>query len=826
MVFVGSKEDNSCVLRILDNGRLDDPESPYLSVVRTFHNLGNITGIDLIENRNNQTKKLILASPFKQESLNLFQKGVNMGFSFVLNIPAVIDTVSFLRARKIIILGIEQRCIFVHQNRDSELTFIKIENFPVMLAFESEDHIVAVSSDRILNLNENLQVIGAVEIGFPIVFASKSSKYLCICHQEHQSLVISVYSITGMTLLFRKTVTKPVSALFNTDSHIFIGYWQEGTVGYYLIDHSEYEYSLELGSSPLNDQDFQLKNCSVSSLELWQEKYLLLGLNNGNLIVKELIFSETNQIQVVQTKISLIGDRNIRIVLTKNNGILVHSDQLFVLTIQPKPENLVVEKFIVRAEAEAFNSVEMEGLMENEEKNSPILVVINGGVAIAELDRITRYMISPFGEDSNWLKNTQNKDEGKKKTQKCQLAKELVTVGSEYCITANNSVNDNENLRSEIVVYSLETQEILDTFTLQDPEEQINNLLYDESHNLLFFTTDSLLYQNDVIIPELSTEAIGRIYLFYLAKFDYPQSYSHKLLTQITKIDFRSPIESFKKLRPGFFTFFSGSMLYVYELVKKDKLLPKFDFVEVFKRDLKINAFQLDVYDEYLLLSDPYKNLNLYHCSSEDNKLLFIAKVFLGGTLCFSSFYAKEKVLCFDDNGNMVISQRKRKAETDLEKTSLQVLAGINLGEKVTNVIKVNDIHCEEYRKILKKGEAKPENYVINEVIWTSENGSIGVLADLPRDLYQLLMDLQESVLQEIKGKGYFGFEYEKWRQMRDQLGNRIQTCFVDGEIVKQIGHLPLEAVEKILNRMSLINKPKLAELMFLLDDLEKKLFS
>ena len=254
--------------------------------------------------------------------------------------------------------------------------------------------------------------------------------------------------------------------------------------------------------------------------------------------------------------------------------------------------------------------------------------------------------------------------------------------------------------------------------------------------------------------------------------------------------------------------------------------MPKFDFVEIFKRDLKINAFQLDVYDEYLLLSDPYKNLNLYHCSSEDNKLLFIAKVFLGGTLCFSSFYAKEKVLCFDDNGNMVISQRKRKAETDLEKTSLQVLAGINLGEKVTNVIKVNDIHCEEYRKILKKGEAKPENYVINEVIWTSENGSIGVLADLPRDLYQLLMDLQESVLQEIKGKGYFGFEYEKWRQMRDQLGNRIQTCFVDGEIVKQIGHLPLEAVEKILNRMSLINKPKLAELMFLLDDLEKKLFS
>lgn len=826
LVFIGSIEDNSYIMKILDNGKLEDREMPYINTMQTFHNLGNVTGIDLVKMERYHTKRLILTSPHKKESLNLFQKGITMQFSFVMNIPLVIENVFFMKNKRLVLCGTEKTCIFLHQSNDFELTFIKNENFPILQAFEMQDKIVVVSFNKILIFNENLQISGDVDLPFPAILVSKSSKYLCILLQESLQYSLLIYSM-DLILLNKKTIVKPVSSIYNNDNFVFLGYWFEGILDYYQIDNLENEFQLEIGSQPLNEQNILLKKSSVCSLEIWEEKFLLIGLNNGNLLVKEIeIPEDKKQILVRKTKIYLIGDRNIRIFLTKSHGILIICDQLFVLKINSKPENFIVEKIVVSTEMETYLACEMETVMETEGGNTPILMVFSGGVALASMESATKYMISPFGEDSLWEK-TQGKDEKKQGlSQKNQLSKELVAVGSEYCITANNCVNYDENVASELTVYSLETQEILDCYSSLEAKEQINNLLYDESQNFLIFTTDSL--QNiDECIPEFSNEVIGRIYLFYLAKYDYPHSYAHKILTFISKLELRNPIECIKKMKNNFFVFYCGSMLYIYELIKKDKLLPKFDFLEVYKKDLRLNAFQIDVYDEYLIICDPYKNVNLYHYNTEENKLLFIAKVFLGGNLSYSSFYAKEKIICFDDNGNLVISQRKKKAETDLEKISLQILSGLNFGEKITNAIKVNEIQCQEYQKILnKQNEGKIENYVINEIIWTSDRGSIGILAELPRDLYHLFMDLQESILLEMKGKGYFGFEYEKWRQMKDFLGNRIQANFVDGEIIRQIGHLPLEIVEKILNRMSLINKPKLAEFLFLLDDLDKKLFS
>lgn len=161
-----------------------------------------------------------------------------------------------------------------------------------------------------------------------------------------------------------------------------------------------------------------------------------------------------------------------------------------------------------------------------------------------------------------------------------------------------------------------------------------------------------------------------------------------------------------------------------------------------------------------------------------------------------------------------------------MEKITLQILSSLNFGEKLINSLKINDIPCHEYKEILNKPESKNDNFFINEIIWTSNRGSIGVLAELPKDLYNLLMDLQESILLEIKGKSYFGFEYARWRQVKDFLGNTRHNHFIDGEILSQFRNLPIDTIEKILNRMSLINKPKLLELLFLLEDLEKKLFS
>ena len=826
-IFIGSMDDNSYVLRILDTGKKEHKEIPYLTIMQTFHNLGNIIGIDLIlADKNN--KSLIVTSPGKKESLNLFQKGVTFNFNFILKIPAVIKNVFGLFEKKLVLCGIENKCYFFQLNGFG-LNYLKEENFRLLYAYENGDSIVIVTYNSILTLDKNFEISSEIQLSSEVLFISKSAKYLCILLKEINQYNLLVYS-TNLELMNTIIISKAVSAIYNNDNFIYVGYWFETSIDYYQISCPQNIQKLDIGSKSITDNDLLLKKYSVSSIEIWQEKFLLIGLNNGYLVIKHLQINE-DTINVIQTKFFLIGDRIIKIFQTKFNGILICCDQTYILKIYEKPENFVVDKIWVRSEIEIYSLIEIqdinEMIIENEEKITKLLIICEDGIATGFLDRFTKYMITAFGEDNGWKKTQIEEQEIKNSEyhEKNHLTKEWVVVGSDFCITANNNINFDDPLKSELMVYSIKTQEILDCFKDFDEKEQINHLIYDESKDLIVLTTDTI-YHSDKYNQEFSDEIYGKIYWIYLEKENYPHTYNQKLLRLICKTEMRNPIESIKKMKENHYIFYCGSMLYIYELTKKDKLLPKFDFQEVYKKDLRLNAFQLDVYDEYLIICDPYKNVNLYHYNSEENKLLFVAKIFLGGHLTFSSFYAKEKILCFDDNGNLIISQRKKKAETDLEKISLQVLSGLNFGEKLSNSIKINDISCLEYQKILNKSDTKAENYYINEIIWTSDRGTIGILAELPKDIYNLLMDLQESILLEIKGKGYFGFEYEKWRQVKDFLGNRIQNNFVDGDIIKNITEMPLETVEKILNRMSSMNKPKLADFLFLLEDLEKKLFS
>lgn len=826
-IFLGSVTDNSYVLRILDNGTKDDNEMPYLSIIQTYQNLGNIIGMDLID-FDQDNKRLILASPEKQESLNLFQKGMQMSFSLMIKIPVMVKSLFWLFNKNIALCEIDKKCFFLQKTKD-ELHFLKEENFPLLFAFENQDKTIIISVNKIVILDTSLQVSSEILYASPILLASKSTNYLSLIIQEINCFQLQIYSM-DLHLLKNIKILKPVSAIYNNDSFVFLGYWFETTLDCCKISNPGQIQQIEIGVQMSKENEINMKTNSVSCIKIWEEKFLLIGLNNGSLIIKKFEITAEENLNIFQTKYLLIGDRNIKI-FHYTNGILICCEKTYALKIFDKPGNFIVEKIWVRSEKEIYSVLEIpesnQMQLENEENITNMILVTNYGIAIGSLDLLTKYMITPFGEDND-SNNRQIRDPEIKSFnnyKKSPLTKELVVVGSIYCITANNNINFDDPIKSELIVYSLKTQEILDSFNEFEEGEQISHLLYDESKDLIICTTDTL-QASEKLPNELFDEIIGRIYLFYLQKENYLNSYKQKILKQIKKIEMRNPIESIKKMKENLLIFYCGSILYIYELIKKDKFLPKFDFHEIHKHDLRLTAFQLDVFEDFLIVCDPYKNVNLYNYNQEDNKLIFVAKIFLGGHLTFSSFYSKEKILCFDDNGNLIICQRKKKAETDLEKISLQVLSGLNFGEKLSNVVKINNIPCPEYKNILNKPETKTEKYSINEIIWTTESGSIGILAELPRDLYNLLKDLQESLLQEIKGKGFFGFEYEKWRQVKDFLGNRIQNNFVDGEIIKQFSQMPLEIVEKILNRMSLINKPKLSDFLLLVEDLEKKLFS
>lgn len=73
--------------------------------------------------------------------------------------------------------------------------------------------------------------------------------------------------------------------------------------------------------------------------------------------------------------------------------------------------------------------------------------------------------------------------------------------------------------------------------------------------------------------------------------------------------------------------------------------------------------------------------------------------------------------------------------------------------------------------------------------------------------------------------KGFFGFEYNQWRGYQDNLGNINKINIIDGKLLAQIIGYSAEKLEKILDNMGSCQKPKLAEILNLLVELERKIF-
>lgn len=824
-IFIGSVEDNGYVLRVSDITQKIHNEISYLNIVQSFQNLGIISGIDMIAHDKNN-KGLILASPCKKDSLNLFQKGIIFNFSFLMNVPGVVKNIFFLKKKSLILCEINEKYFIFQYNNDTGLIFLKNSDSQVCFACENQNKIIIVSLKKILMLDEQLSFLEEKTLSKLVISAKKTSNLLVLVCQEPNNYSISILLLESLEEIAKFNLSKPFSCLYCNDSHILIGYWFENYLDYIPVSSlpETKAIKLELKKEVIDDPTINPKSFNISSLEIWNEKYLLAGLNNGYLIIFQINMQQNIVAGLIQIKCLLMGDRSVKIYNTKNYGVIINCDQTFLLKFYEKPENLNVEKIWIKSDIEIHFLTEIEEetqkmQLENEENFSKLLVVCENCIVAGYLDSLAQNMIMPFGIENKWKEN-EIIQKGKN-----NLTHEYVAVGSEYCITAKNNTKSEEITKSQIIVYSLKTQEILDSFNDFDEKEQINNLLYNESKQTIIFTTDTTNFYEDFTNYENDEDCYGRIYLFYLQSEKLSYSYSKKCLRMISKVEMKNPIECIKQMKENLYVFYCGSTLYIYELIMRNALA-KFYFHEIYKKDLKLSGFEIDVSDNSLIVCDPYKNVNLFHYNEQENKLIFLAKLYIGGYSTFSSFYSKEKIICFDHNGNLIISHRKSKAETDLEKITLQILSAMNFGEKLISSLKINEIFCNDYKEILNKQDSKKENFSISGIIWTSERGSIGILAELPKELYNLLMDLQESLLMEIKGKSYFGFEYEKWRQVKDFLGNIRNNHFIDGEILKQFRNLPLQTIEKVLNRMSLINKPKFSDLLFLLEDLEKKLFS
>ncbi|KAF6263102.1 mono-functional DNA-alkylating methyl methanesulfonate N-term-domain-containing protein, partial [Scenedesmus sp. NREL 46B-D3] len=135
--------------------------------------------------------------------------------------------------------------------------------------------------------------------------------------------------------------------------------------------------------------------------------------------------------------------------------------------------------------------------------------------------------------------------------------------------------------------------------------------------------------------------------------------------------------------------------------------------------------------------------------------------------------------LAADNSSNMVVVRKNPDAATDEERARLEV---------------VGRFHCGEFVNRLRPGSLVmrlPDSELgcIPSLLYGGVNGSVGLVASLPREWYDMLATLQEGLKKVVRGVG--GFDFDSWRRFKDERRSEPAAGFIDGDLAEAFLDLP-----------------------------------
>uniref|UniRef100_A0A383VG15 DNA damage-binding protein 1 n=1 Tax=Tetradesmus obliquus TaxID=3088 RepID=A0A383VG15_TETOB len=135
--------------------------------------------------------------------------------------------------------------------------------------------------------------------------------------------------------------------------------------------------------------------------------------------------------------------------------------------------------------------------------------------------------------------------------------------------------------------------------------------------------------------------------------------------------------------------------------------------------------------------------------------------------------------LAADNSSNMVVVRKNPDAATDEERARLEV---------------VGRFHCGEFVNRLRPGSLvmrlpDSELGAVPSLLYGGVNGSVGLVASLPREWFEMLATLQEGLKKVVRGVG--GLDHDSWRRFKDERRSEPASGFIDGDLVEAFADLP-----------------------------------
>jgi len=160
---------------------------------------------------------------------------------------------------------------------------------------------------------------------------------------------------------------------------------------------------------------------------------------------------------------------------------------------------------------------------------------------------------------------------------------------------------------------------------------------------------------------------------------------------------------------------------------------------------------------------------------------------------------------------NLFVLRRNAEAGSDEDETTkLECIAEIHVGEFINRF---------RHGSLVMKMPVG-EGLNLQTIIYGTVNGSVGLVAALPKEIFQLLYKLQKVLVKVIKGVG--GFNHADFRAFCSETKTMRARRFVDGDLIETFLDLSKEKMAEVVNLLNESNKEGDQE--YTVDDIMKQI--
>ena len=182
---------------------------------------------------------------------------------------------------------------------------------------------------------------------------------------------------------------------------------------------------------------------------------------------------------------------------------------------------------------------------------------------------------------------------------------------------------------------------------------------------------------------------------------------------------------------------------------------------------------------DFILVGDLMKSLSLLQYSADGHKITELARDYSANWMTAIAFLDDDTFLGAENHCNLFTARKRADAATDDERKTLETVGEFHLGEFV-NRFRRGSISMQ----VAENGAAP-----LPTLLYGSVNGTLGVIAALPEELFERLGKLQASLAKVVKGVG--GFSHADWRAFCNDRKKVEMRGFIDGDLIEAFAELP-----------------------------------